>query len=414
MLLVSFPRSNQNVRALLQGLARHELLHSFHTTLHFEPGDLLVKLAPPGLRRELLKRSFGIAHDKCRTYPGLEFMRLLARRSGMSNKLERSDAWASTDHTSRNLDQSVANYLKRLGSRAADHLSAVYGYEDSSLETFEQARQLGLHSYYELTIPYFETVHSIVQREAALRPEWTCTMQTLHETQNKLETKRQELERADTIICISEFVRDSLPPDVIRRKKIEVVRYGAPNYCASPSEPKPRNDRLKVLFVGALTQQKGLADLFDAYNMLKRKDIELIVLGTPLAPMEFYYERCPDFTYIKPCPHKEVLELMTKCDVLVFPSLYEGRGMVQLEAMSCGLPIISTPNATGLEIVENGKTGFVVEIDSPQQIAEKLDWFADNREQTKEMGIAAQQEMLKWTWESYVDQVMGIVRQREA
>ena len=52
-----------------------------------------------------------------------------------------------------------------------------------------------------------------------------------------------------------------------------------------------------------------------------------------------------DFTYEPPRPHHEVLQLMKTCDVLVLPSIVEGRALVQQEAMSCRLPVIATRNA---------------------------------------------------------------------
>ena len=73
-----------------------------------------------------------------------------------------------------------------------------------------------------------------------------------------------------------------------------------------------------------MTQRKGLADLFAAMKLLKRQDVELLVMGSPIAPMEFYRRQYPDFTYMSTRPHREVLELMQSCDVLVLPSMSRG------------------------------------------------------------------------------------------
>ena len=58
-------------------------------------------------------------------------------------------------------------------------------------------------------------------------------------------------------------------------------------------------------------------------------------------------------------------------DALILPSIIEGRALVQQEALSCGLPIITTPNAGGADLIEEGMTGHLVPIRSPEIIAEK-------------------------------------------
>jgi glycosyltransferase involved in cell wall biosynthesis len=107
-----------------------------------------------------------------------------------------------------------------------------------------------------------------------------------------------------------------------------------------------------------MTQRKGLADLFAAFNIVNRKDVELVVLGSLVQPLEFYRGQYADFSYEAPRPHGNVLQLMQSCDVFALPSIVEGRALVQQEAMACGLPLIVTPNAGGQDLIEEGKQDF--------------------------------------------------------
>jgi glycosyltransferase involved in cell wall biosynthesis len=159
-----------------------------------------------------------------------------------------------------------------------------------------------------------------------------------------------------------------------------------------------------------MTQRKGLADLFAAMQLLGRKDVQLVVMGSPVAPLDFYRDQYPHFDYQPTRPHHEVLELMQKCDLLVLPSLVEGRALVQQEAMACGLPLLVTPNAGGEDLIEEGSTGFLVPIRSPQAIAEKLAWFADHREALPAMREAAQRKAAGYTWEKYGARICSAVR----
>ena len=66
---------------------------------------------------------------------------------------------------------------------------------------------------------------------------------------------------------------------------------------------------------------------------------------------------------------------MSMHDVLILPSIIEGRALVQQEALACGLPIIVTPNAGGEDLIETGVTGHLIPIRSPEKIREKIEWF---------------------------------------
>jgi len=156
-----------------------------------------------------------------------------------------------------------------------------------------------------------------------------------------------------------------------------------------------------VLFAGSMSQRKGLGDLFAAMKLLDRPDVELVVMGSPVAPMAFYRRELPGFIHEPPRPHQAVLQLMRSCDVLVLPSIIEGRALVMQEAMSQGLPVIITPNTGGEDLVEEGRTGFLVPIRSPRAIAERLDWFADSPEETQHMGQLAQRKAEGYRWDNY-------------
>jgi len=155
-----------------------------------------------------------------------------------------------------------------------------------------------------------------------------------------------------------------------------------------------------------MTQRKGLADVFAAIKMLNSADVELVVMGSPIQSLSWYQERSPAFTYEPPRPHREFLELMRTCDVLLLPSLVEGRALVQQEAMACGLPVIATRNAGADDLIADGETGFLVPIRSPGEIAAKLEWCLRNRAAVAGMGIAAQERarqlrgsrMVKRSW----------------
>ncbi|MGE9296645.1 MAG: glycosyltransferase family 4 protein, partial [Puniceicoccales bacterium] len=171
--------------------------------------------------------------------------------------------------------------------------------------------------------------------------------------------------------------------------------------------------RLKVLFVGSMTQRKGLADLFAAMKRLNPERYELHVLGTPLLPLEFYQAKFPGMIHHHTRSHDEVLELMASCHVLALPSIVEGRALVQQEALACGLPIIVTANAGASDLVEDGKAGILVPIRSPEEIAGALDSLGNDRERLQSMSHAGLDVAREKTWAHYesliVEAVSGVL-----
>ena len=170
---------------------------------------------------------------------------------------------------------------------------------------------------------------------------------------------------------------------------------------------KSQNKPLRVLFVGSMGQRKGLGDLFEAIKLLNRSDVELVVMGSLLAPMEFYKLENNNFVYEPGRPHQEVLALMRSCDIFCLPSIVEGRALVMQEAMSQGLPIIITPNTGGEDLIIEGETGFLVPIASPNAIAEKINWFADNRGEIKRMRLNAINHSALYTWANYGQKIVN-------
>jgi glycosyltransferase involved in cell wall biosynthesis len=275
---------------------------------------------------------------------------------------------------------------------------------------FETARHLNLRRVYDLPIAYWETAQRLLQEEAKRCPEWEPTLLGTRDSPEKLERKTRELELADFVICPSQFVLDSLPNAARASKHCLVAPFGSPNIDVDLAQVSRDSGPLRVLFAGAMTQRKGLADLFAAMKIVNSSEVEFVVAGSPLLPLEWYRKQFSDFTYEAPRPHGELLELMATCHLFVLPSIVEGRALVQQEAMACGLPLIATRNAGGDDLIVDGETGFLVPIRAPEALAEKISWCAANRSVISGMGIAAQKKAREFTWRGYGDMIVAAIR----
>lgn len=398
MILLTHPFGNANVRAVLAALDAAGRLAKFITTLGWSNGSPLLDALPANLRAEMVRRGYDLPHYKIKTHPSREIVRLLAARLNQRWLTKHETGWASIDRVWRQLDQFAANYLRKNHQRLK--IDAVYAYEDCAERSFETAGQLGMRCLYDLPIAYWETAQRLLREEARRYPDWEPTLGGTQDSDEKLARKSRELELAETVICPSAFVLDSLPEKVRLSKNCIIAPFGSPQVDASQSSPASEG-RLRVLFAGALSQRKGLADLFAAMKLVRSKEIELVVMGSLILPMAFYRKEFADFVYETPRPHAGVLRLMRSCHVLVLPSIVEGRALVQQEAMACGLPLIVTRNAGGEDLIIEGETGFLVPAGDPETIAEKIDWFLENRDQLPGMSSAARAKAAELTWPAY-------------
>lgn len=414
-MLVTHPTGNRNVRAVLETLERRGLLECFFTTIAVDPNSPIFSLLPPGFRAEMSRRSFPVPSSKISARALREVARMFLPKLGLKGAVAHESGWASVDAVYRDLDSFCASKLPQFAQ--SKH---VYAYEDGALETFKAAKKLGMTCVYDLPIAYWEKGRALMNEEAERLPGWAGSLGGgVLDSCEKTDRKTQELELADFVVGPGSFVMDSLPEWAAEKRRI-VSPFGSPEPpplqviedAESEREERFRSGKkLRVMFAGSMGQRKGLGDLFEAMKMLNRKDIELVVMGSLLEPMSFYSDQFPDFTYESGRPHPEVLDLMRACDVFCLPSIVEGRALVMQEAMSQGLPLIITPNTGGADLIHEGETGFLIPIRSPELIAEKIAWFADNRDRLSEMSRAAVAHAAKYTWQAYGEAVVDGILQ---
>jgi glycosyltransferase involved in cell wall biosynthesis len=406
MILLTHPFGNANVRAVLNALDHAERLAKFVTTLGWSNSSPFVHALPEDLRAQMLRRAYDLPHYKIKTHPAREIVRLLAEKFGLRWLTRHETGWASIDRIWQRLDEVAAHYLQQNHERLK--LRGVYAYEDCAERSFEMARQLGLRRIYDLPIAYWETAQRLLREEARRYPQWEPTLGGTRDSQEKLARKTRELELAETVICPSSFVLDSLPEQTRLSKKCVVAPFGSPA-VVEPGSNTTHIGPMRFLFAGALTQRKGLADLFAAMKLVASSQAELVVMGSLILPMRFYRDEFPDFIYEPPRAHDAVLRLMGSCDVLVLPSIVEGRALVQQEAMACGLPLIATRNAGGEDLIVEDKTGFLVPAGAPEAIAEKIEWFLENRDQLPAMSGAARAKAAELTWPAYGEKILHAI-----
>jgi glycosyltransferase involved in cell wall biosynthesis len=386
--VVSHPTGNTFVRAFLNQLNDQNQLKKFLTTIGAGEGANYLISAFCGKKRQYA------THDKLISRQWVpEVTRLLSK--GNQAKKRRK-----TDHSYQALDYKVSRVLSNLNPQI------LHAYEDGCSYSFARAKELGIQCSYELPIAHWATVRRLLAEETERYPEWEPTLESTREPEEKLCRKEEELRLADRITCPSQFVLDSIPLEIRQKIPCQISPFGSPPCEAVNAESSPKNHIIKLLFAGSMSQRKGLADLFEAMKLLKGETISLSILGQPSMPKEFYRKQFSEFQYFPPCSNQKVRAIMKEHDAFVLPSIVEGRALVQQEALSCGLPIIVTPNAGGEDLVEEGTTGYMVPIRSPEKIAEAIRTMIENKNHKEEIRSLCQKKARQYSWVSYAQKII--------
>jgi glycosyltransferase involved in cell wall biosynthesis len=208
-----------------------------------------------------------------------------------------------------------------------------------------------------------------------------------HEIRDNIEFFAEELGYADVVLAASTHVAKGLLDLGVRAAKIAVVPYGySKDERARPVTPKPG----RVVFVGKVGYLKGVPYLAAACRELADRgvDCDFRVFGSApnglAARPEFRGPR-----YMGHVPRDVIVRELGAADMFVFPTLSDGFGIVLLEAMAAGLPVITTGNCA--DIVEDGVNGFVVPIRDSRAIADRVELLRHDRALRRRLGAAAQE-----------------------
>ncbi len=217
--------------------------------------------------------------------------------------------------------------------------------------------------------------------------------------------KRDLLNSSDIVVAVSRSLQAEAPALGFTRE----VRYIPNGVKRGEYMPPSNKKRSTILFVGRLVRYKGIGVLIEAVAHLKRTG-HLISLeiagGTPTEQEELLGEAervglsTADITLLGWIPHEELQRHYERATLVVVPSLYEAFGLVALEAMSFGRPVIAS-NIGGLsEVVTDGATGLLVQPGDAQGLAIAIAELITDPERATEMGMNAYEYSLSHTWDT--------------
>ena len=304
-----------------------------------------------------------------------------------------------------NLDNFVINYFDRQASKIINYSDSdiLVGWSSFSLESFKKAQNFNCIKVLERGSSHIQYQYEILKEEYEL-----LGIKPKLPPNQIIEKEIQEYEISDYICVPSDFVKKSFIEKGFNEKKIVKIPYGVDLNSFYRKKNKLNDKKFRVVYVGASSVRKGIYYLLKAFTELNLNDSELLIVGKidkEIIPIIKKFENF-NVKYFGSEKQNDLNDYYNRADIYVTCSVEEGLSMVQAQAMACGLPVICTTNTGGDEILDDGRSGFVLPIRKIDKLKEKLIYFYENRDMISVMGNNAYEKATRsLSWSNYGDKM---------
>ena len=375
------------------------LLARYITGIYYKPESVcgrVVRLSGRAESEFYRRHQDGLSCDRVRQYPLGELLYLGASRFRPSARYVPGIVRWRNDR----FDRLVGGVVER------ERPTGVICYDTCALHTFRKAGDLGILRVLDQSVGHWRTLVAMMREEAQLQPDFADSL-PLDVPERFLAQCAEEALLADVVLAGSPFVKDTMVHHGVESSRVEVIPYGADIERFKPAK-REKDDRFRLLFVGQLSQRKGIKYLLEAVAALTVPRLELMLVGGVVGSGHGLAAYREHFTHVSNVPHHDVHRYFQQADVFVYPSLYEGSAIAIYEALASGLPVITTPNSGSM--VRDGVEGFIVPIRDVEALKEKILLLYEDRELRETMGTNARKRAEEFTWAGYRRKVGSLLR----
>ena len=271
--------------------------------------------------------------------------------------------------------------------------------------------------------PHVVTFHTLSRIKTQSRPGE-------QEPPVRQRSEEQVVADADSVIAFSAHERDAL----VRlydgdARRIRLVPCGVDLERFHPlgrAEARGRlglNGHKVLLFVGRIEALKGLDLLINTAAHLDSDDVQVLVVGSDadgsgdvarLRQMADDLNIAEAVEFVGRVPQERLAWYYSAADVCVVPSYYESFGLVALESMACGTPVVASRVGGLPTIVRHGRTGYLKSWRCPEAFANSLEMILHNGSLRESMGQAARRWAETMSWDAVAARLLGIYRELSA
>jgi len=301
----------------------------------------------------------------------------------------------------RAFDRWVASRLDKTAARA------VIACEISARLTFESAKRRGMRTF--LDAP---SIHHLAQD----RVQPTRDHAGLHEQLASI--KDAEIALADHVLTVSDLARHTYLDVGAPPERVHAIPLGAdPSVFAVDAADAPVEDPLdsapiRFLFAGATIHRKGFDLLIDAFARVRAGmyTATLDVVGPPGDAASLALSRSQGVRMLGPLPQRGLAALIRSCDLLVLPSRHDSYGMVVIEALASGKPVIVSDMVGAKDLVRNGSNGWIVPMGDVSALERQMRWCAEHVSEVRTMRASCIESARSATWDAYRARFSALIR----
>jgi len=382
-------RDHYQLAGALQGAG---LLEKLVTDLYWDP-----EVTP--FRAKLTKRFPKLMARHC---PGIPGRRVMTPMRAMADGLLMRTALATKERQIR-LDRFLGHAARDLAWRSQ---SALFSYSYYAASAFEPGACRPQMRFLFQLHPHPAVVREILQAELVRAPQFAGSLKWEHEIgapEAHFKSLCQEAHLANGWVVASSYTAKTLADQGIPRSEIHVVPYGVETRDYPCRDFAPRaEDPFRIIWIGSMTQRKGLSYFLEAMGSLPQDNLEVLICGHHAVDRPLINKfGIRSVRAYKSLPTSKLTHLLRTCDLFVLPSLVEGFAHVILEAMSSGVPVLTTRSTCAPDVLEDGVHGFLVPIRDPAAIANRVIWGRQHRMELYQMGQAAAAQARTFTWDRF-------------
>ncbi len=303
------------------------------------------------------------------------------------------------------IDLITSNLFDYKASKSIDfkNIDIIVGWSSFSLKSFEIAGKSDCVKILERGSSHIEFQKETLKEEYDL-----VGLNSNLPSSKMIDKEKKEYDLSDYICVPSEFSKKSFLKKGLSENKIIKIPYGVDLNNFFLPDFKKNNTHFNIICVGAISVRKGVIYLVRAFNELNLKNCKLTLIGE--IERDFAKILKPhlndNIEIIKPVSQNSLRTFYNQASVFVTCPVEDGFGMVILQAMACGLPVITTNNAGGSEIIDDGIDGYIIPIRDKEKLKEKLLFLYQNKSALSLMGKKAEHKaQSSFSWENYGEKI---------
>ena len=361
--------------------------HAFNLAAQLQEQNALSKLITSYPVSQAVK--FGVSSDLVLGFPSYEVLKRLNLR--ISKAIGRRFDFHS---------QIKGHFSRRVAGSIDDDVDVVNVWSGVARPAIERAREIGAVFVLERGSAHPEFTANILEGEF-----WEMGFPEYRSRERSNDMSEYHL--ADFISVPSSFARRTFLESGYDSEKLITVPYGVdleefPNLAKTSS-------RFRLIHVGAISFQKGVHRLIKVFHDLNLPNAELCLVGSVSPEMTRVMKQYEGvYKYLGVMPQSRLYEIYNECDVFCLNSIQDGFGMVILQAMACGLPLICSENTGGPDVIDEEDCGIIVPARSDDALKDAITRLYYNRKLRKNMGVRAYEKAVaKYTWEQYGQRVLN-------